>query len=221
MKKQKKDSLFSSRLRKARKDNGLTQENVARNLDITTHTYQNWEREVSVPKIDIIIKLASVLDVTLEWLLTGENRGLIREIKDLPTLPLLGEIGCNFNGVNNEILEEAPRVPVPSEAIEKGARYVIHVQGNSMRDSGIFEGDLVAIAPCALEDVDYGSKMIYALLICEGQVCHGAMLKHLRIEDGEVWAVPDNRDMLPRRLSSLGTEARVFGRVVAVTRVLP
>ncbi len=173
------------------------------------------------PQISATIKLSKMLDVPLEWLLTGENRGLIREIKDLPTLPLVGEIGCDFNGVDYEIREEASRVPVPGEAIEKGARYVIRVQGDSMRDAGIYDGDLVAIALCALEEVDYGSKKIYALHIHEEQVCHGVMLKHLKIEDGEVWAVPDNRDMLPRRLSSLGTEVRVFGRVVAVIRVLP
>ncbi len=188
---------------------------------ISYNTYRNWENGRNEPQISVTIKLSKVLDVSLEWLLTGENRGLIREIKDLPTLPLVGEIGANFNGINNDILEDASYVPVPGEVIEKGARYVIHVQGSSMHDAGIYEGDLVAIAPCTPEEVDYGSKVIYALLVCEEQFCHGAMLKRLKIEDGEVWAVPDNRDMLPRRLSSLGTEARVFGRVVAVIRILP
>ena len=45
---------------------------MARRLDIRPSTYDRYERD-RVPPADLLVKIARVADVTLEWLLTGEG----------------------------------------------------------------------------------------------------------------------------------------------------
>lgn len=58
------------RIRKARKEAGLTQEDAANLLSVTTRAYQNYERDrVPFRSLD---KVARVFGVTQEWLLRGD-----------------------------------------------------------------------------------------------------------------------------------------------------
>jgi transcriptional regulator with XRE-family HTH domain len=58
------------RIRKARKEAGLTQEDAANLLSVTTRAYQNYERDrVPFRSLD---KIARLFNVTQEWLLRGD-----------------------------------------------------------------------------------------------------------------------------------------------------
>lgn len=58
------------RIRKARKEAGLTQEDAANLLSVTTRAYQNYERD-RVP-FRSLEKVARLFGVTQEWLLRGD-----------------------------------------------------------------------------------------------------------------------------------------------------
>ena len=62
-----KDTL-AKRLKQCRKDKGYTQNEVAVYCNITEKTYQNYELMSREPKLEILIKIADVFDVSLDYL---------------------------------------------------------------------------------------------------------------------------------------------------------
>lgn len=62
-----KDTL-AKRLKSCRKDMGLTQGQVAIYCDITEKAYQNYELMTREPKLDILIRIADLYKVSLDYL---------------------------------------------------------------------------------------------------------------------------------------------------------
>ena len=60
--------ILSERLRQRRKDAGLTQAQVAIYADITEKAYQNYEALRREPKLEILVRIADTLDVSLDYL---------------------------------------------------------------------------------------------------------------------------------------------------------
>lgn len=60
--------ILSERLKQCRKEKGLTQGQVAIYCDITEKTYQNYELMTREPKLEILIKIADLFDVSLDYL---------------------------------------------------------------------------------------------------------------------------------------------------------
>ena len=60
--------VLSRRLKECRKDKGLTQGQVAILCDITEKAYQNYELMTRKPQIEILIKIADLFDVTIDYL---------------------------------------------------------------------------------------------------------------------------------------------------------
>ncbi|VIQ83164.1 Cro/CI family transcriptional regulator [Streptococcus pneumoniae] len=65
-------SIFSERLKELRKEKKLTQTELASKLDISQKSYSNWESGKAEPTLDNIIKLADLLEVSLDWLFGRE-----------------------------------------------------------------------------------------------------------------------------------------------------
>jgi repressor LexA len=74
----------------------------------------------------------------------GKQRGVrLRAVPaDESTLPLLGKIAA---GRPIDALPGDQRVAVPAQLQPSGAAYALQVQGDSMRDAGIHDGDVVII----------------------------------------------------------------------------
>ena len=64
---------FPQRLKELRTQNGLTQETIAKELGIHFRSYEKYELAVYEPKLDKLLKLAELFDVTLDELM-GRNR---------------------------------------------------------------------------------------------------------------------------------------------------
>ena len=60
--------VLSDRLKALRKEKGYTQGQVAIYCDITEKTYQNYELMTREPKIEILIKIADLFDVSIDYL---------------------------------------------------------------------------------------------------------------------------------------------------------
>lgn len=63
---------FSERLATARKDKGFTQSDVAEKLNVSFQAVSLWERGETAPEIDKLVAIASLYQVSLDWLLTGK-----------------------------------------------------------------------------------------------------------------------------------------------------
>lgn len=63
---------FGKRLKQARNKKQLTQNQVAGVLGIDYTTISKYENDKSQPDNDILQRMSSLYDVSLDWLLTGE-----------------------------------------------------------------------------------------------------------------------------------------------------
>jgi transcriptional regulator with XRE-family HTH domain len=62
------DSMFGDRLRKIRKQHGLTQRELADIMGLSTSTITKYEINERYPELDVLIKLADYFRVSLDYL---------------------------------------------------------------------------------------------------------------------------------------------------------
>ena len=60
--------ILAGGLKQCRKERGFTQREVAIYCDITEKAYQNYELMTREPRLDVLIKIADVFDVSLDYL---------------------------------------------------------------------------------------------------------------------------------------------------------
>ncbi len=93
---------FAERLRFTRKEKGLSQEEVAEILEVSRQSVTKWETGASFPEMKTMLKLASLLERDLDWLLYDEktdNQDIceIRNIispKERPAIPDRYTLNC-------------------------------------------------------------------------------------------------------------------------------
>ncbi|MFS9317828.1 helix-turn-helix transcriptional regulator [Streptococcus parasanguinis] len=76
---------FSERLKKLRKDTGLTQVDVASKLGISQQAYASWERGVKKPTQEKLVKIAQILNVSVDYLV-GNSQETSDELDNIELL---------------------------------------------------------------------------------------------------------------------------------------
>lgn len=71
---------IGSRISKYRKDKGMTQEELASGLGVSSQAVSKWENDISCPDISLLPQLCRILGITSDELLTGKTN----EVKMLP-----------------------------------------------------------------------------------------------------------------------------------------
>lgn len=61
-------TVLAQRLKQCRKEKGFTQGQVAIYCDITEKAYQNYELMTREPKLEILIRIADLFEVSLDYL---------------------------------------------------------------------------------------------------------------------------------------------------------
>lgn len=64
---------IGNRISKYRKEKGLTQEELATKLGVSSQAVSKWENDASCPDISLLPQLSKVLGITTDELLTGKN----------------------------------------------------------------------------------------------------------------------------------------------------
>lgn len=121
-------------------------------------------------------------------------------------LPLVGQVAAGQPVLAEENIEEYVEVP-PLAGGEDGS-YLLRVRGESMRDAGILEGDLVVVRP---QQAAGDGDIVVAL------VGEEATVKRFFREADHVRLQPANDTMEPIRTK----EARVLGKVTGLLRRFP
>jgi repressor LexA len=121
-------------------------------------------------------------------------------------LPLVGQVAAGQPVLAEENIEEYVDVP-PLAGGEDGS-YLLRVRGESMRDAGILEGDLVVVRP---QQAAGDGDIVVAL------VGEEATVKRFFRESDHVRLQPANDTMEPIRTK----EARVLGKVTGLLRRFP
>ena len=71
---------IGSRICKYRKEKGMTQEELASHLGVSSQAVSKWENDISCPDISLLPQLARVLGVTTDAILSGKHE----EVKLVP-----------------------------------------------------------------------------------------------------------------------------------------
>jgi repressor LexA len=127
----------------------------------------------------------------------------VRSIVRPDSLPLLGSVAAGQPILAEENVEEY--VPVPGTAGGDSGDYLLRIRGESMKNAGIIEGDLVVVHQ---QETAQQGDIVVALLGEE------ATVKRFYREPDHIRLQPENDAMEPIRTK----EAKVLGRVVGLLR---
>ncbi|MBE6795742.1 MAG: helix-turn-helix transcriptional regulator [Ruminococcaceae bacterium] len=72
---------IGSRIAQGRKAKGYTQEEFSQLLDVTAQAVSKWENDISCPDIQLLPKIADILNMTTDELLTGKRAEQSKEQK--------------------------------------------------------------------------------------------------------------------------------------------
>jgi repressor LexA len=120
-----------------------------------------------------------------------------------PGLPVVGQVAAGQPVLAEENIEEY--VQTPEFAGGDSGQYLLRVRGDSMRNVGILEGDLVVVRS---QETAQDGDIVVAL------VGEEATVKRFFHEDDHVRLQPENETMEPIR----SREVRVLGKVVGLMR---
>lgn len=67
------------RLIELRKNKGLSQEQMAKEFEVTPMTYSRWETRKNVPDLNTVIAIANYFNVSVDYLLDRESNDLTPE----------------------------------------------------------------------------------------------------------------------------------------------
>lgn len=75
---------FSKRLAEARENVGISQTALAERMHIERSSVSHWERSVTFPSTENLASLSRILNVSIDWLLTGDGAMAMnpKQVKD-------------------------------------------------------------------------------------------------------------------------------------------
>lgn len=120
-----------------------------------------------------------------------------------PGLPLVGQVAAGQPVLAEENIEDY--IATPSFAGGDDGEYLLRVRGESMKNAGILDGDLVVVRP---QDTAADGEIVVAL------VGEEATVKRFFQEADHIRLQPENETMEPIRTR----EVRILGRVVGLMR---
>lgn len=138
-------------------------------------------------------------------LIASGSRAFQRAEADYGVLPIVGKVAAGLPITATENLEG--EYVVPAELARKPGTFMLRVQGDSMVDAAILDGDMIVVSP--QPDARNG-EIVVAMV--EGE----ATVKRFFREAGRVRLQPENRTMRP----IFSDDVSVVGRVEAVVRRL-
>ena len=121
-------------------------------------------------------------------------------------IPLYGKIAAGTPIA--AIANETETISVPFEMVSRGRYYALNVEGNSMIEAGILDGDTAIIKKTDTAD---NGAIVVALIDNEE-----ATLKVLQKKDREVWLVPCNKDYQTRKVEA--SRVKIQGVLSSIIR---
>jgi len=206
---------LGQRIRTARRERGLNQDELSRSLEIHRNSLVRYERGERGIDVDLLVKIADALQVSFHWLVTGE--GEMARLPDVPEserlpvrwIPVLGSVPAGFPRYTTEIVLEY--MPVQTASARHPQTFALIVQGDSM-EPRLSEGDRVIVFP----DPSPPNRAIVVALI-DGETT----IKELKIIARDARSVhilvPANPEYPPH---VMGETDRIIGRVIAVQKML-
>jgi len=156
-------NTLGSRIAEYRKAKGITQDQLAEYMGVSSQAVSKWENDLSCPDIALLPRLADYFGITVDKLLRGENSDAVRvvpeeERKDLNKMLLR----ISVNSSSGDIA----KINLPLSLVKAALEIGIQMPQISGRE--------------ALKDIDFGA----ILLAAESGVI--GKLVEVRSADGDV-----------------------------------
>ncbi|MDE0763091.1 MAG: transcriptional repressor LexA [Porticoccaceae bacterium] len=142
-------------------------------------------------------------------MIPGASRG-IRIIDNFAGIPIIGQVAAGEPILAEQHIEDYQEVP--SSTFHPSADYFLRVQGQSMVDVGIMDGDLLAVHQQPTAE----NKQIIVARV-DGEVTVKRLAKSQN--KNEVQLLPENRDYQPIIVDLRAQQFNIEGLAVGVVRV--
>ena len=120
--------------------------------------------------------------------------------KEMVSIPVVGRVAAGAPLLAVENIESY--FPLPAEYVPRGQAFMLRVQGDSMIDAGIFDGDLIMVEQCGTAK---NGEIVVAL------IDDSATVKTFYKEDGYIRLQPENDRLDPILVEDCAILGRVFG----------
>ena len=197
---------FSTVFKNLRKDNNLTQAELAKKLGVAPSTVGMYERGQREPDFETLEKIANYFSVNMNTLLGKENAIDIVSTSHGIKIPVLGKVaaGIPITAVENILDYEE----ISSEMASSGEYVALKIQGSSM-EPRMFEGDVVIVR--VQSSVEHGEVAV--VMVDGGE----ATVKKVQFQSSGILLQPFNPSYEPIFYSNEEIEklpVRIFGKVV-------
>ena len=197
---------FSTVFKNLRKDNNLTQAELAKKLGVAPSTVGMYERGQREPDFETLEKIANYFSVNMNTLLGKENETDIISGSLGIKIPVLGKVaaGIPITAVENILDYEE----ISSEMASSGEYVALKIQGSSM-EPRMYEGDVVIVR--VQSSVEHGEV---AVVMVDGSE---ATVKKVQFLSNGILLQPFNPSYEPIFYSNEEIEklpVRIFGKVV-------
>ena len=197
---------FSTVFKNLRKDNNLTQAELAKKLGVAPSTVGMYERGQREPDFETLEKIANCFSVNMNTLLGKENETDITSGTLGIKIPVLGKVaaGIPITAVENILDYEE----ISSEMASSGEYVALKIQGSSM-EPRMFEGDVVIVR--VQSSVEHGEVAV--VMVDGGE----ATVKKVQFQSSGILLQPFNPSYEPIFYSNEEIEklpVRIFGKVV-------
>ena len=142
-------------------------------------------------------------------LMPGTSRGIQLKdtMRDQMGLPLIGRVAAGRPIMSEEHIEG--RFQVDPKLFSPRPHYLLKVQGMSMKNIGIMDGDLVAV---------HRTPEVRNRQIVVARLENEVTVKRYKQDGSIVWLLPENGDFEPIRVDLKEQSMRIEGVVVGVLR---
>ncbi|MGG5741303.1 LexA family protein [Bacillus cereus group sp. IBL03679] len=200
--------IFSNNLKKYLNRNGISQTDLANELNIPETTFSNWMQAKTYPRPDKIQMLADYFQITRSDLTEAEQNYTGERPPISVRIPVLGEIACG-----SPVLAEQNYDEYRFEATDlpSGKLVYLKAKGDSMEPT-IPNGAYVMIR----EQADVESGEIAAVLV-NGDT--EATLKRIKRQGNIIMLMPDNPAHNPMIIDE-NNPAKIIGKAIRFTQDL-
>ncbi|MGN8913869.1 LexA family protein [Anaerofustis butyriciformans] len=195
--------MFGEKLRVLRKENNMTQVDLAKALDLDKSSIAKYESAGIIPSVDTLQKIASLFKVSIDYLLNTQ----IYDINNIVNVEIIGTVVAGRDGIATyEFLGVSQAININDKEEYK----YLKVRGDSMSPQ-IMEGDLALVR--LQSDVDSGDL---AVVIIDGEE---GVIKKIQKTENSISLISFNPMYETRVFVGKDMEKiMIFGKVVKVER---
>lgn len=191
---------LKDKIKHLRKQNNLTQDDLAKRLGVAKTTVSTWERGGNRPLMDKIVVMSDMFNVPISYFFDEPTEDI-----EIVNIPLLGAISCGDPITAIENVDEYQK-EIKSQ-LPTGNLFYLKAKGNSMYPI-IPDGAMVMVR----EQIDVENGEIAAVLINGDEE---ATIKRVRRINDHILLEPENKEYNSLIIDK-SNPARIIGKVVRV-----